>query len=404
MVNKALLNYIRAELAKGFDINTVKQHLIEHGYSSETVDKAIGHLYTKHHIPKNTVVLIVSIVLSLGLIFSAFLVYFNPENTERLLDVEVDLYSTSLEPGEDLDFNVELTNLGSERRYDINLRYFIRDSKNKVVNSKEQAIAIETTTSKRLSINVPEDGLEGNYDLQVIARYEDQEARASESFVVEKERIEEPEEPQEIEPNCFDNIQNGDEKGVDCGGSCQPCASCPSNCDDDNECTEDYCSYETNYECKHDTIEDCCGNSICEDGEDYENCEKDCGDIFFGLTMYDRIEKIKEIASTDPDLAGDYCKEIPQITYRDNCFVGLAEVTKLVDNCKYVEEDRAKDKCYEKVAEVTNDSKICERISTDSRRDSCYLTFVMNKDYSVCNKITNEYLRNSCNTLSEIQE
>lgn len=386
MVDKTLLKYIKSELAKGFDINTIKRHLIEHGYRIDMVERAIHYIYAPKHISKSTIVIIISLVLSFGLIIGAFFTYFYPKKAAgTLLDVEVDLYKQSLERGEYLEFNVELTNLGAEKRYDVSLRYFIKDSKGKIVNSKEQTIAIETRASKKLSIKIPEDSLKGNYNLYVIARYDSKEARASGSFSVKKKKKEEPEEEPTEEPEE------------------EPSAECPKSCDDNNDCTEDYCSWETDYECKHDIIELCCGNNLCEDGEDYENCEKDCA-LFYGLTMYDRIEKIKEIAVNDPETAGGYCKEIQQVTYRDLCFVGLAEVTKLIDNCKYVEEERAKDKCYSTVAEVTNDSRICERVSTDSRRDSCYLTFVMNKDYSVCNKIVNEYLRNSCNTLSEIQQ
>ncbi len=403
MVNKALLKYIKSELAKGFDINIIRQHLIQHSYKPELVDKTIHYLYApKHHVSKTALVIIVSIFLSLGLIALFLFNYFYlNRTTEKILDISVELYKTGLEPGQDLEFNVELTNLGAEKRYDINLRYFIKDSKGKVVNSKEETIAIETSASKKLSITIPEDGLEGKYTLYVIARYDDKEARASSSFSVKEG--EEPIVPPK-EETCFDNIQNQDETGVDCGGICNPCVGCPATCNDDNECTEDYCNYETNYECRHDIIEQCCGNNICEEGEDSEKCSKDCGDIFYGLTMYERIEKIKEVAKTDPETAGTYCKDILQVTYKDLCFVGLAEVTMLIDNCNYVEEQRAKDKCYSAIAEVTNNSKICEKVSTEPRRDSCYLTFVMNKDYSVCDKIVNEYLRNSCNTLSQIQQ
>ena len=145
------------------------------------------------------VYLIVSIALSFGLIFAAFMIYSKPGTTKTLLDVEIDLYKTNLERGEDLEFNVELTNLGQKKRYDVTIRYFIKDSKGKVVNSKEETFAIETSASKRLSINVPEDSLEGKYNLNVIARYDSKEARASSSFSVKSEGIEEPTEEPEAE-------------------------------------------------------------------------------------------------------------------------------------------------------------------------------------------------------------
>ena len=51
---------------------------------------------------------------------------------------------------------------------------------------------------------------------------------------------------------------------------------CPSSCDDKNICTSDYCSENTNYECKHTLKTPCCGNGKCEAGEDYTTCSNDC--------------------------------------------------------------------------------------------------------------------------------
>ena len=49
-------------------------------------------------------------------------------------------------------------------------------------------------------------------------------------------------------PTCTDKIKNGDEAGIDCGGSCSPCAT-PSGC----------------------------GNTLCDAGETCSTCSQDCG-------------------------------------------------------------------------------------------------------------------------------
>jgi len=68
---------------------------------------------------------------------------------------------------------------------------------------------------------------------------------------------------------CFDNNNNGvcDVNEM----------ACPASCDDSNACTNDYCSVQTNFECKHGVIKPCCGNGICEPNEDVANeCPADC--------------------------------------------------------------------------------------------------------------------------------
>jgi hypothetical protein len=50
---------------------------------------------------------------------------------------------------------------------------------------------------------------------------------------------------------------------------------CPS-CEDNNSCTIDSCSEETDYECTHKQIIPCCGNGKCEEGENWSACQRDC--------------------------------------------------------------------------------------------------------------------------------
>ena len=48
------------------------------------------------------------------------------------------------------------------------------------------------------------------------------------------------------------------------------------DCDDFNECTIDSCADNTAL-CSHETISSCCGNFVCEEGEDKAGCASDCG-------------------------------------------------------------------------------------------------------------------------------
>jgi len=54
-------------------------------------------------------------------------------------------------------------------------------------------------------------------------------------------------------------------------------AGCPASCDDSNACTNDSCSINTNFQCKHDFVYPCCGNNVCDHNEDINNiCPQDC--------------------------------------------------------------------------------------------------------------------------------
>ena len=51
---------------------------------------------------------------------------------------------------------------------------------------------------------------------------------------------------------------------------------CPASCNDNNFCTTETCSKDTNYKCKIEPIPNCCGNKSCEIGETYDTCIIDC--------------------------------------------------------------------------------------------------------------------------------
>jgi len=57
-----------------------------------------------------------------------------------------------------------------------------------------------------------------------------------------------------------------------------PPSVCPSSCDDQNSCTRDYCQASTDYFCAHDLLNRaCCGNNVCDAGENTCLCPEDCG-------------------------------------------------------------------------------------------------------------------------------
>jgi hypothetical protein len=66
------------------------------------------------------------------------------------------------------------------------------------------------------------------------------------------------------EPTCDDQIQNGDETGEDCGGSCDAC-DLGAACEDNNDCTGNYC------------LESVCADHCISGVKEADETAKDCG-------------------------------------------------------------------------------------------------------------------------------
>ena len=399
----SLADYIREYLDQGYDIDSIRSHLISSGYSQEEVRRAINSLYSNHvvhHLSKTTIITLAAVVLGIAIITASLLIFLSPDK-EVILDIKLDPIRSEADPGEDITFIRELTNFG--KKVDVTTTYEITSiNTGKEIASYEETAAVETKATRQIAIKIPPDAAPGNAVVDAVARYKEKEAKAAMTISILGETD---------APTCYDSIKNQGEEGIDCGGPCPGCEperSCPV-CDDLDKCTKDRCSKDTDYTCIHEPITPCCGNDLCEQGEDDKACPEDCikeqEDIFTGLTPLESLDKIKTIAETDIKSAANYCDRITIKMYRDGCFRNIAEIAENTIFCEKIEEDLAKDRCYATVAKINSESRSCEKISKDSRRDSCYMNFVLDdKDYSVCDKLVNSYLRDSCQTLKRAEE
>lgn len=412
MVQNSLVRYIREQIRAGYSADSIRKYLLNYGYPVTQINEAMQFAYppteVRHvlHLSKMTIAVIIAVVCSLALISSILFVSLRSDKVpSQLLDADVSILSDTVEYGGTLRFTIELINLGKSGRYDVTLRYEVYDLRDRFIRFEEETIAVETRASS--SVDMPlGDTAPGSYYLKATAFYDDETARATASFKVVGEKqpgreeiereIEEPEreEPERTEPA-------GEE----------PRKECPANCNDNNECTEDHCSSDTGYACRHDKIPMCCGNGICESGESYENCLKDCEvpkgkeeELFEGKPIWDKVDMIADIAKTDKKKAIGYCTEIEQPSFRYDC-LSKAAVSSGDDNlCLDIEDQDYRDGCYEESAVMSGNSGICEKIIKETSRDSCYVEFVAIGDYTVCDKIFSKYMRQSCESLKKLEE
>ncbi len=107
-------------------------------------------------------------------------------NSDKLMDLNVQIDNKKVAKGEDLDFRLAAFNLGKLSRYDINIRYEVIGSDNKTYASQQEAIAIETSLNLVRSIAIPRDMPLGSSSLVVTAFYDENSAKSVSSFEVVK--------------------------------------------------------------------------------------------------------------------------------------------------------------------------------------------------------------------------
>lgn len=396
MPKKSLIDYIKKQLKKGYDVSSIRNVLLKYGYTNSEIDDAVGSTTIRHeiHLSRTSVFAVVLILVFLTGI--ALFLYYKPVQTpSKLLDLNLEPIATTIEPGQNIAFIKELSNLGSSKRYDVVIKQEIIDPlTNEIVTQKIETRAVETFGSTQTRILIPDGTMAGDYILRAIVEYENKKAVATLPVKILKAAK---------KSTCFDGIKSQDEDEIDCGGICNPCPEKFSECNDNNQCTADLVE---NGICTNKPIIPCCGNNICEAREN-KNCPADCpqtAEPSFPVSS-ESLNEIKEAARIDPIKALQQCNAVEVPDLKDACISNIGEVQHDKSYCIGIANARIKDLCYSDIAKSSNDNSICQDISADSRKDSCYMAFVLdNKDYSVCGSITNRHLKQSCESLKQLNE
>jgi len=397
LANQAIVQWLRQYLQQGYDLATLKQTLIHHGYSERDIDAAVRAIYgneVRHtiHLSKTTTALVLAILFTIVIAGGALFYFLQPNNPTQLMDIRTEIINANLKAGEKLNFNVELSSLGSAKRYDVDIRYTI-EKDNRIITFKEETVGIETSKSYRTFITMPIDSKPGSYILRTVASYNNQVARAASSFNIYEESI---------EPTCYDNLKNQGETDVDCGGPCPACKLQPT-CNDNDICTEDKL---VNGRCKFTPITPCCGDAICDKSE-VNDCLADCpsDDPFAGMTTWEKLNAIKELAKTNDIAAVQYCDSFDSKVQKEKCLDNVGRSSKKDSYCRQITDERTREECIIEVAKDTKTPNLCADVTKESRRDRCYIHFAKSGiDYSVCEKISDYYLGQLCNSMKTLNE
>jgi len=102
--------------------------------------------------------------------------------------------------------------------------------------------------------------------------------------------------PAPVQATCFDGVPNGDEEGVDCGGSCV--LQCPSMCDTLGDCGE-------SHYLKDDSADIECATHVCNTDDDLDTC---CIARALCSTLGSCLSKVLISAADSTYCATDSCR------------------------------------------------------------------------------------------------
>ncbi len=405
-----LVNYIRYYISKGYDTASITGYLRQYNYGQEDIDEAVRSAnrqepHIRHVIDISTRTFVLLFLIVSATVGGGFGIYhlLNSGGPMQLLDYEISLRSNEVMPGDTLYFTNSFFNLGSERKYDMQASYMITDADTgEMLNSKQETIGISTVISKEQQIFMPTDAKPGMYRLDGSVHYGKQTANASVNFWISQP---DPEE------TCTDGILNQDEEMTDCGGSCLPCKTeavptCNDRILNQDELKTDCggvcppCKTEAVPTCNdrilnQDELKTDCGGvcppckteavPTCNDGIlNQDEVKTDCGGVC--------------LACADSPVRPDNKQILEKVSG-----IGNSDEPESLRLCNIIDDERMGDDCYLMISQAYGQSDYCADIRSESKLNICYMHFLNQEDYTVCDKISDVYVKRSCEQLKNIR-
>ncbi|MBI4448866.1 hypothetical protein HY641_02465 [Candidatus Woesearchaeota archaeon] len=338
MARPEIVQYVKSYREQGYALPQIRQALHSGGISDREIDEALVELGASRKLPA-----LVYIIGGLGIaiLLVALLYAYVASSPSQVpsLSIRLSPLSRDVVPGEQVSLVREVSRTGPGFA-EVRISYTISGNGVQVVSS-EEVLRVVTRESGVAALRLAKDAPPGQYVLLAQAKAGAQSSKASFTLTVKGEAP--------LAPGA---------------------TVCPRSCDDFNPCTIDVCQ---EGDCAHHSISPCCGNGVCESGEQGGACEIDCRPVRFGQQEGPLL--IKEQAIT-----------VARRSSQDG-----------VALCRSLPRESDQDECLESVAKASSQSGVCLQVAAKKDRDSCLMDFVVQKDeFHLCDEIRDVWLKNSC--------
>jgi hypothetical protein len=338
MSRKEVVYYIKKSLSQGYSSNQIRTALINAGHSPYEIDVFLRNLQNTKKKPKKLI--LIAIILILAIISILFFILISKE--EKTPSMKISLLEKQIGTGTSLILKIQIIN-PSKKKAEAIIDIIVFSEKGNPISQKSKKIQILEYLNE-ITEQIEISSEPGKYKIFTTAKIGSITLTREGNFEITKKATQE--QPTKI-TSPFEQ-KNETEK------------ICQYECDDFNICTLNEC---IDGECVYTEIIPCCGNNICEEGEE-ETCPEDC--------------KPKERTLAD------------------------SEIKKQTDDCDKIATIALRDSCFEEAAKTKNSSQLCDKITDKIKKDSCYMHFALKNDFTVCDKIQNKYTQNSCYSLSRM--
>ncbi|MEK6874551.1 MAG: hypothetical protein AABX52_02270, partial [Nanoarchaeota archaeon] len=334
MSRHQIVEYVKAYYKQGYSASQIRLALRSGGIPDIEIDEALSTL-TSQRTP-SLFYLIVGI--SVLVVILATVYYFLIPASQSSLVLKLSSSTRLLDPGDSLVLIREISRIGSDSENVVISYDFARLADHYIFVSIKESVKVDQKNRGSVVLTIPFNVSKGQYIVLAVARTKSQVIKAS--FLVNVSGV------------VNTKVVN----------------SC--NCDDFNPCTSDRC---VNGLCVYEKLKPCCGNSVCEEGEDGDLCELDCGQV--QLSKGEQKVIIKDRA----------------------VILARRSVADAVALCKGLSRELDVSECLGVVAHVSKQSILCSQITTPKEHDTCLMDFVIDyNEFVLCEQVQDVWLRNSC--------